>query len=234
MPSRRVHTVLMRASEFLFTAGDLSSALQARQREASKAVEEWEPDKLLATAEVDVVEYLIAEYSVACPVLHRDQAQLMPVSEEVAQLPGFWSDEAYERRLTKIVIVVPLDGEPDVFKYRASTQTTNPPRGEVHDGELRVAWAGEGAASDPAAVRQHLDNELGKIEQYLSWSCGDIERYNTNLRTLITSQVTQRRAKLLADRNLEAGIGFPSGSGLTRRSTRCRWCDGRSWWPSGR
>ena len=79
----------MRASEFLSTAGDLSSALQARQREPSKAIEEWEPDKLLATAEADVVEYLIAEYSVACPVLHRDQAEQLPVSEEVAQLPRF-------------------------------------------------------------------------------------------------------------------------------------------------
>ncbi len=198
----------MRASEFLFTAGDLSSALQARQRGASKAVEEWEPEKLLATAEADVVEYLIAEYSVACPVVHRDQAQQLPVSEDVVQVRG-WIDEVYDRRQTKIVIAVPFDGEPDVFKYRASTQTTNPPRGEVHDGELHVAWTGEGSEVNATAVRQHLDSQLDKIEQYLSWSRGDIERYNANLRTLITSEVAQRRAKLLADRNLEAGIGFP-------------------------
>ncbi|HEY3034276.1 MAG TPA: hypothetical protein VGJ54_06420, partial [Streptosporangiaceae bacterium] len=199
----------MRTSESLFTVDNLSSALDARQREASKAVEEWEPDKLLATAEADVVEYLIGEYSVACPVLHRDRAQQLPISEEVAQLQGFWSDEAYERRLTKIVIAVPFDGEPDVFKYRASTLTANPPKGEVHVSELRVAWTGEGNAVDAAAMRQHLDGELDKIEQYLSWSGGDIERYNTGLRTSITSWVAQRRAKLLADRDLEAVIGFP-------------------------
>jgi hypothetical protein len=55
---------------------------------SGKAIEEWEPDKLLATAEADVVEYLIGEYSVACPVLHRDRAQQLPVSGEVAQLRG--------------------------------------------------------------------------------------------------------------------------------------------------
>ena len=58
-------------------------------------------------------------------------------------------------------------------------------------------------------VRQHLDSQLDKIEQYLSWSRGDIERYNARLRTDIASWVAQRRAKLLADRKLEAGIGFP-------------------------
>jgi hypothetical protein len=203
-----MHTGLVPANESLFTAGNLSSALEARQRQARKAVEEWEPDKLLATAEADVVEYLIAEYSVACPVLHRDQAQQLPVSEEVVQLRS-WIDEVYERRQTKIAIAVPFDGEPDVFKYRPSTLTSSPPRAEVHDGELHVAWTGEGPAADPATVRQNLDSQLDKIEQYMSWSRGDIERFNAGLRTLITSLVAERRAKLLADRNLEAGIGFP-------------------------
>jgi hypothetical protein len=64
----------------IFTAGDLSSVLQARQQEARRAVEGWEPEKLLAIAEADVVEYLVAEYSVACPVLHRDRAEQLPVS----------------------------------------------------------------------------------------------------------------------------------------------------------
>ena len=199
----------MRARKFLFTAGDLPSALEARQQEARRAVEEWEPEKLLAIAEADVVEYLVAEYSVACPVLHRDRAEQLPVSEEVEQGRGVWTGQVYERRLTKIVIAVPFDGEPDVFKYRASTHTWNPSEAQVHDGELHMAWTGEGPAVDATAVRQHLDHELDKIEQYLSWSRRDIERYNTSLRTLVTSWVAQRRAKLLADRNLEAGIGFP-------------------------
>jgi hypothetical protein len=208
-PGRRVHTILMRAREFLFAAGDLSRALEARQQEARRAVEAWEPEKLLAIAEADAVEYLVAEYSVACPVLHRDRAEQLPVSEEVAQARGVWTGEMYERRETKIVIAVPFDGEPDVFKYRASTHTWNPSQAQVHDSELRLAWTGEGAAVDATAVRQHIDHELDKIEQYLSWSRADVERYNAGLRVAITSWVAQRRAKLLADRNLEAGIGFP-------------------------
>jgi hypothetical protein len=199
----------MRARKFLFAAGYLPDVLEARREEARRAVEAWEPEKLLATAEADAVEYLVAEYSVACPVLDRDRTEQLPVSEEVAQARGACTGEAYERRQTKIVIAVPFDGEGDVFKYRASTHTWNPSEAQVHDRELRVAWTGEGTAVDAAAVRQHLHSELDKIEQYLSWSRGDIERYNARLRADIASQVAERRAKLLAHRNLEAGIGFP-------------------------
>src|SRR5215468_855061 len=98
----------MHARAFLFAAGYLPDALEARQGEARRAVEAWEPEKLLATAEADVVEHLVAEYSVACPVLHRDRAEQLPVSEEVAQARGAWTGEAYERRQTKIVIIVPF------------------------------------------------------------------------------------------------------------------------------
>lgn len=199
----------MRPTDYLFTSGDLLSILQVRHQRALQAIEQWNPDQLLATAEADVVDYLITEYSVTCPVLHRGQAEQLPVTEEVTRLQGMWGDEAFEKRETKIVIAVPSDGEADVFKYHATTGSSLPPRGDVGDGELRLTWIGEVSFSDPAAVRRSLDRELDNVEQHLSWCRNDIERYNAGLRTRIASQVAQRRAKLLADRSLEAGIGFP-------------------------
>ena len=206
---RLVHTVLVSAAELLFAAGDLSSVLDGRQREAARAVEAWEPEELLVTAEADIVRYLVDRYSLACPRLHRDQIEQLPVAEEVERARGAWSGQTYERRQTKIVIVVPFDGERDVFKFRPSTYSLNPPRAVVGEGELSLTWVGEGSGTNPVSIRQHFDNEFDKIEQQLSVSCRDIDQYNARLRTLVTSAVAGRRAKLLADRNLEAGIGYP-------------------------
>jgi hypothetical protein len=193
----------------LFCSGDLTSALEARQREARQAIADWDPDQLLATAEADVAEYLVSEYSVQCPVLHRERIEQLPVSEEVRPARGMFTGEQYQQRVTKIVIAVPCDGEEDVFKFSASTRTFNPPRGQVQPGELRLTWFGDQPSNpEPAAVRQHFDNELDKIEQFLGWARGDIDRHNANLRSLVSSSIAQRRAKLLADRQLEAGLGF--------------------------
>jgi hypothetical protein len=103
--------------ERLFAAGDLGMALAAQQDKARQAIDKWDPEQLLATAEADVIEYLLVEYSVACPVLHRDRIEQLPVSEEVQSVPG-WPSESYRQRMTKIVIAVPFDGDKEVFKLR--------------------------------------------------------------------------------------------------------------------
>ena len=200
----------MSAEDLLFSSGDLQITLEARLRRARQAVDEWNPDQLLATAEADVIEYLVAEYSVACPVLHRDQTEQLPVSEEIRPVAGMFSGETYQYRMTKIVIAVPFDGEKEVFRLRASQASFNPPQAEVREGELRLTWTGDAAASgDAAAIRRHFDGQLDRIEQHLSWSRGDIDRYNASIRPLVSSAVAERKAKLLADRQMEAGLGFP-------------------------
>jgi hypothetical protein len=121
-----------------------------------------------------------------------------------------FSGETYKYRMTKIVIAAPFNGEKDVFKLRASQSTFNPPRAQVRERDLRLTWTGDAQASaDAAAIRRSLEGELEKIEQHLSWSRGDIDMYNASIRTLASSAVTERKAKLLADRQLEAGLSFP-------------------------
>ena len=75
---------------------------------------------------------------------------------------------------------------------------------------MRLTWAGDMQASaSPDAIKTFFDGRLDTIEQHLSWARADIGRYNANLRTLVRSGVTQRKARLLADRKLEASLGYP-------------------------
>lgn len=200
----------MNTDDLLFARDSLQAALEARQQEAQRAIDEWDPEQLLATAEQDIIEYLIEQYSVACPALHRDQIEQLPVSEAKQPVQGMFTGRTYQQRMTQIVIAVPFKGEKDVFQYRASQFSFNPPRAQVLDGELRLTWTGDGQASgDATAIRQYIDGQLDKIEEHLSWSRNDIDRYNASLRTQVSSAVAQRKGRLLADRMLEASLGFP-------------------------
>jgi hypothetical protein len=198
--------------EILFRSGDLYSALASQQAEALRAVVEWDADQLLATAKADLIDYLVAKYSVACPTLDRDRIEQLPVSEEVRTVQDSiyaFNEDAIAYRMTKIVIVVPFTGDKDVFRLHPS-QSWAPARAQVREGELRLTWTGDPqVATDAAAVRRHFDGELGNIGRTLSASAVEIDRYNSALRSKIVSSVTQRKAKLLADRELEAGLGFP-------------------------
>lgn len=131
----------------LFASDGLPSALEAQRRAASRALDGWEPDELLATADADVMDYLIAEYSVECPVLQRDYAEQLPVSEEVRAGRGVFSGRPVEQRMTKLVLAVPFDGDEDVFKLRASNFSMNPPSGR------RSAPSGGSTASQALRAR---------------------------------------------------------------------------------
>jgi hypothetical protein len=76
-------TVGVSTDELLFARNDLPGVLEAQRLAAKQALDSWDPDQLLATADADVMDYLIAKYSVDCPVLQRGQAEQLPVSEEI-------------------------------------------------------------------------------------------------------------------------------------------------------
>lgn len=198
----------MASDPLLFTTRDLTDILDAEQWEAKRAIDDWDPEELLAAAEADVAEYLVSKHSVACPVLRRELTQMLPVSEDVEIFVGAF--EQVRERVTKIAIAVPFDGTEDVFRYRAKTSTRNPPRAKVRNGELILSRAvSRRAPRDPAEIRQHFENELDKIQECLGWAWGDIVQHNLTLRTLVSISLAARKAQLLADRQLEAGLGFP-------------------------
>jgi hypothetical protein len=62
---------------------------------------------------------------------------------------------------------------------------------------------------DGAVIRRHFEGEIDNIERTLAACRRDIDRYNAVLRAGMPPVIAGRRARLLADRQLEAGLGFP-------------------------
>jgi len=197
--------------EFLFSSNSLTDVFRARSADAEHEIDNWDPGYLLKTPDSEIMDYLVGKYELTCPVLRRDQLEQEPVSEEVRTVTGQFSGQPAEQRLTKIIVVVAFDGEPDVFGLQPSSLTLNPPRAHVDaaQGELRLTWLGDPQAGrNAAAIRQHFDTLLDSIEQYLKWSCADIEGHNARLRAQISYRLAQRKHRLLADRQLATDLGF--------------------------
>jgi hypothetical protein len=70
----------------------------------------------------------MAEYSVECPVLHRDQIESLGTYEDSVIARDMFSHQTFQHRVTKFAIAVPFDGEEDVFKLRPpSPASARPP-----------------------------------------------------------------------------------------------------------
>lgn len=188
------------------SGGSLSEVLGTTAQAMAQRLRGWDPDDLLNTPIDDVVARLVDEGSVQCPYLRADDAFMLEPTEVDQQFVDF--GERYTRRVTRLVLVVPFEGEKDVFTLRANTSSTMLPQVlRLQDREIHLAV--DNPSNDPAAVKGAFDEQIANIEQYLSWSRQDIDRHNQQMRTEVPGMVAKRREELLATRNLQAQIGYP-------------------------
>jgi hypothetical protein len=200
--SRQRQTVLVDSRGLRYGNDGLRIALQTRRQKARQAACSWDAAQLLATAEADIIDYLVATYSVEHPVLHPELAVHAPVSEVI------------QGRVT-IVTAVPFDGDREILDLCLSRPFFGRPAAQVGRGELRLRWAGRiQASAEPAGiqakVRRYFDSQLGRVEKCLTLCRGDIDWHNAWLRKLVSSVIAERKAGLMADRRLEASLGFPA------------------------
>lgn len=197
----RMHDVLLFGRK-----GHLDAALRSTAGAMAKRLQTWDPDQLLNTPVDDAIEHLIDKGSVRCPTLLTDQAWQPDPSEIEHEYVEF--GERYTRRVPRLVLVVPFDGEKVVFTLRASQSSFNPPRVLCLE-ESALHLAIDGPPGDPVQVRAAFDAQIEKIERHLSWSREQIEQHNRQIRSEVPGIVAERREQLLATRNLQAQLGYP-------------------------
>ncbi|MEV5968137.1 hypothetical protein AB0L70_40600 [Kribbella sp. NPDC051952] len=197
--------------QLLFSVKDLRTVLDQQRAEALNEITTMQPAEFLAWSEAELNEQLMSKYSVTLPVLERHNAFMADgVEDTVATVRGFRPQFGYEEIATMVVLVAPFEGDAPVFKYRATSFTLNPPRGEHRERELRLTWRGaHTGARDADAIRAYFDEQLDRIEQHLVWSRSDINQYHDELRRAVADAVNKRRLKFLTDRELESALGYP-------------------------
>jgi hypothetical protein len=194
----------------LFVRYPLNEVLEQRRQKAHQQLVDMPVDEFLATPERDLVDMLVASASIECPTLCREEAQLLgsPVGPIL-----------FHRVYTKVVrefatcftLAVPIIGNPEMFARKPTTYPTNPPMANIYPAqenqwEMRLYCEGGREAHE---VKSDFDAQLDQIEQCLTWSRNDIDAHRRTLEIEIRKIASERRAKLLADRNIHANIGFP-------------------------
>ncbi len=184
----------------------LSDVLQSTARAVSERLQSMNANALLNAPVQDVIDELVEAGSVRCPELDIDSAYQIEPTEVDQQYQQF--GERYLRHVTRFVLVVPFDGEKDIFTFCPDHSTTvRPSVLQLNDDDIRLAV--DDPPDDPAALKQGFDNQIATIEKYLAWSRSQIEAHNQQIVAEVPVLVMRRREQLLATRNLQASIGYP-------------------------
>lgn len=191
----------------LFSRGGyLDAGLEATTKAMADFLQNWDADDLLKAPVDDVIDQLIDRGSVRCPTLLVDEAWMPEPAEVKQEFMDF--GRRLTRRVTRLELVVPFEGEKVIFTLRANSSTFNAPSVlRLDERELRLVI--DGPPDNPAQVKTTFDRQIEDIEKYLSWSRDQIERHNQKIKSQVPEMVATRRNQLLATRNLQAQIGYP-------------------------
>jgi hypothetical protein len=199
------------ARQYLFVKGELRGFLENRKREASIEIQSQDVNYILNVSVSGFCNYLLQKYALPPPVL--EEAKITVDQEEknvdVSHYPNrliIFENRPSHVKGTEITYYVPFEGNSELFKYKPSTFTFNPPSGVVINQELCLSF--ECIDHDTESLKKNFQRELSEIRRWLAYISNDVKQFNESLPNEIEKQVKERREKLLKDRGLVAELGF--------------------------
>lgn len=201
----------MAREDYLFTAIDSYSVDRSQRNQMASEIESVDADRLLNTPIEDLALYFAEKYQVEVPVLDVGNIVVDQYEKQI-DVSGDPMRMIMDRGRpfyvagTEIQIEIPFSGEAVAFTIRPSTYTMNPPRARIKGSCVLFSIVGTNLQADE--VRRQIDRTVADIQSYLRYLHENMRGLNEQLfgeaRTLIES----RRTKLLASRNMVAGLGF--------------------------
>lgn len=197
--------------DLLFSKYDLSSSLDGQIKKVREHVNKLAEDYILNASEEDLVAYLKQEHSVAAPILGEPFiASSEEVDIDVTDDPMRGGSPFGGRIIVKgleVQVRVPYTGQRELFWFRPSHFTLNPPRGIVTNDYLEFHIRGDHLVAEN--VKRTVDANLNSIQGYLNHIAEQCEAYNRSLETKVREMIKQRKERLLSHRNIVASIGLP-------------------------
>ena len=207
----------MSRPSWLFSDGDLSSALEAYGREAERKISGL-PDQALQSEDPDgIVSRLLDEYAVAPLQLDVDgvSKNVREIDVDVSRDPHRHIRDRSRPHFVKgyeFTCDYRYSGDSLLWKLKPSTYSSVLPAATVHgdagerDGRvvLNASMAGN---PDPEQLTREIDRELETIQKYIDWQSPQVSAFNTMLEGKLRSAVKVRLDRLKSANSLAAALG---------------------------
>lgn len=203
----------MEKDDLLFyRKGTLSDLLFGYPRTLAEDVGRIDRAAILNTSLSDLVDHFVSKYTLEVPRLLREQAYVLDPEDAQVDVSHdrsrfFREPGPHYMRGTLFSIVVPFEGDRDLFEMRPSSYSLSGVRGEIQKNLLVLRHTQlEGNA---AAVKGDFDGRLADIESSLQTQRRDVHPWNTQLPAACRSLLEARKKKVLDGMNMAEALGFP-------------------------
>ena len=189
-----------------FAGGPLHHELAATAKAAAGILWSCGPGGLLSRPEDGLAEELVALASFEPPALARDKAYLEAPCEVTE--PGERAGQPVQAIFTRYTLVVPVTGQASLLETGPATWLIHwPVRGEI-DRQAKTLKLRCDGIRDPGKLKAHFEYALDRIEEHVAGIRAGVEAHNQQMARQLPVALAGRKAKLLEDREIQAGIGY--------------------------
>jgi hypothetical protein len=200
--------------DYLFSDSDIYEYIENRKKQLSNAIQSLDQNYLLNSSEEDLIAALIDQFNINIPVILDNEIHIADYGEtpvDVSRdLDRYISDRSRSFYLqgTKLTIVVPFEGDAQLFKISPNVYSTTKPIGRIIGNEIHLEYMT--AAEDGSAIEASYKRTVSEVKQYLDWSREFIEnQFNNQLPASVREQITSRKNKIFAGSKMVASLGLP-------------------------
>ena len=203
------------SDELLFTKADIFSVIQGHTAAFEEKVRSIPANTILNASEQDLIQAVTEEFRLNVPIIDDDNIHIAEAGEtqvDVSHDPMrrfFYNHPSGPIYVpgNQTVIAVPFKGDAGFFKIRPQTFSTNPPRGKIVGDAILLTYVRTDQNAE--AIKQEYQRTVASIKRHLTSLSASAAQFNAQLEALVTSQLKERKNRLLADAGMTAAIGLP-------------------------
>lgn len=180
----------------LFNDGTLSSLVMSYPDRLAKEIGELDRNKVLNGSLSDICDAFVARYRLDVPRLKQDE--IYSLDPQDAKIDVSWDRTRYFRdegshhvQGTTFSIVVPFDGDADLFRLQPSSYYMQTYHGEIQGQTLVLQHSRHD--HDQAAVNADFTQRLKVIQEYLDRQRVEVEAWNRDLPKKAMALLEQRK-----------------------------------------
>ena len=202
--SRLLDGRLWRMSRPLFTDKDLGAQLRHQKEQVRKHVEEIPENQFLSSSADEVRDHLLSQLRLDHLVLYEDQIEtkLEQGVRETSDRVRYGLEHGVSMKVPTLELIarLPYSGPRELFQFRPSMYTTNPPFAEVEPlsaktgiGFIVLRAAIDAQAQQPEELQKEINSTIKRIRDQIGNQKTNIDEHNAQLPQLITDNVAWRR-----------------------------------------
>jgi hypothetical protein len=198
-----------------FRDGDTSATFRAAIEKIVAEIKALDNEYVLKASPTEIEQYYLSQVQIQPLVLHVDKLYVdnhegvdIDVTGDIRR--GVFRGERAVVRGTRLTVVIPFEGDPGLWRLRASTfSMSGYPEITIRDGTITFSIEFTDDTANADQIRQRIDRGTQSLAEGVGYLKNDVENHNRNAPEQVRQALERKRKLAESTSGVLSNLGLP-------------------------